>query len=139
VIVLSKLDDRYYYDLRGRANWTMDFSLVREGDNIPISSSNHSYLFRRSVNLEATLDAGTYLVYVRLDRTLAKYRVGGFLTGKFVVSLYSWLQGTKEDRVGDDELRKLSRIMAERANSKSIVASELPWYLAVHTLLMCFG
>ena len=139
MIVLSKLDDRYYRDLRGRANWTMDFGLVREGEKTPISSSNHSFLFRRSVNLEATLEAGTYLVYVRLDRTLSKYRVSRFLNGKFVASLYLGLQGTKEDMIDDDELRKLSRIMAERANSKSIVASELPSYLAIHTQLMGFG
>lgn len=75
VIVLSKLDDRYFRDLRGRANWTMDFSLVREGENTPIASSNHSYLYIRSVNLEAKLEEGTYLVYVRLDRTLTAYRV----------------------------------------------------------------
>ena len=93
MIVLSKLDDRYYRDLRGRANWTMDFSLVREGEKTPICSSNHSYLFRRSVNLEATLEAGTYLVYVRLDRTLAKYRVGRFLTGKFICKPILWITG----------------------------------------------
>jgi hypothetical protein len=74
VIVLSKLDDRYYRDLGGRAKWTMDFSLVREGEKTPIASSNHSYLFSRSVNLEATLEAGTYLVYVRLDRTCRRMR-----------------------------------------------------------------
>lgn len=78
-------------------------------------------------------------MYVRLDRTLSKYRVSRFLNGKFVASLYLGLQGTKEDMIDDDELRKLSRIMAERANSKSIVASELPSYLAIHTQLMGFG
>jgi len=105
VIVLSKLDDRYFRDLRGRANWTMDFSLVRQGEKTPIASSSHSYLYIRSVNLEATLEAGTYLVYVRLDRTLRPY------------------QGAEEDKVDDNELRKLSRIMTERADSKSIVAN----------------
>jgi hypothetical protein len=70
------LDDRYYRDLRGRAGWTLDFNLVKEGEKVPIASSNHSYLFKRSVNLEAKLEAGTYLVYVRLDRTLSKYQVG---------------------------------------------------------------
>lgn len=78
MIVLSKLDDRYYHDLCGRATWTVEFSLVREGEKTPIASSNHSYLFSRSVNLEATLEAGTYLVYVRLDRQLSKYWVGKF-------------------------------------------------------------
>ena len=85
MIVLSKLDDRYFRDLCGRANWTMDFNLVREGERTPIASSNHSFLFRRSVNLEATLEAGTYHVYVRLDRALATYRVSRFLTGDIVL------------------------------------------------------
>ena len=103
----------------------MDFSLVREGENTPIASSNHSYLYTRSVNLEAKLEEGTYLVYVRLDRNLTKYRVSRTFS---CVCLYSdELQGTEEEVVDDDELRKLSKIMTERAISKSVVASGFPF------------
>ncbi|KDR70872.1 hypothetical protein GALMADRAFT_75596 [Galerina marginata CBS 339.88] len=100
VIVLSQLDTRYYRDIAGRATWTMDFALVKEGETEPIAESAHSEFYLRSVHLEAELEAGTYMVYVRLDRTLDR----------------------NEDNKSVDEwhLRKLSRIMTERAKSQSI-------------------
>ena len=75
VIVLSQLDQRYYRDISGRANWTMDFTLVKDGEEDPISESGHSDFYQRSVHLEADLDEGDYIVYVRLDRTLDKNEV----------------------------------------------------------------
>ncbi len=75
VIVLSQLDQRYYRDISGRANWTMDFTLVKEGEEYPISESGHSDFYQRSVHLEADLDQGDYIVYARLDRTLDKNEV----------------------------------------------------------------
>lgn len=138
VIVLSKLDDRYYLDLCGRANWTLDFSLVKEGERTPIASSNHSYLFRRSVNLEAALEAGSYLVYVRLDRTLKKAPVSRLMTGRFVACSDFEFQDDDDERIDDCQLRKLSRILTARASSKSIVASELSFYFAIHVELMYF-
>ena len=59
---------------------------------------------------------------------LSTYRVSRSFTDEFIVCLWSELQGTDEEMVDDDELRNLSRIMTQRAISKSIVASELPFY-----------
>lgn len=75
VIVLSQLDTRYYRDVAGKATWTMDFTLVKEGEKEPLAESAHSEFFLRSVHLEIELEAGTYVVYVRLDRTLDKNEV----------------------------------------------------------------
>jgi len=103
VIVLSQLDSRYYRDVAGRASWTMDFTLVKEGQKEPIADSGHSDFYLRSVHLEVELEAGNYIVYVRLDRTLDR----------------------NENNTTVDEwmLRKLSRIMTERAKSQSIASN----------------
>jgi hypothetical protein len=65
IIVLSQLDSKYYRDVAGRASWTMDFTLVKEGQKEPIADSGHSDFYLRSVHLEAELEAGNYIVYVR--------------------------------------------------------------------------
>ena len=53
----------------------MDFTLVKEGEKEPLAESAHSEFFLRSVHLEIELEAGTYTVYVRLDRTLDRNEV----------------------------------------------------------------
>jgi len=53
----------------------MDFALVKQGEKEPIAQSVHSSFYLRSVHLEAKLDAGTYLVYVRLDRNQGSIEV----------------------------------------------------------------
>lgn len=75
VIVLSQLDSRYYRDVAGRASWTMDFTLVKEGEKEPLAESAHSEFYLRNVHLEIDLEAGSYIVYVRLDRTLDRNEV----------------------------------------------------------------
>ncbi|KAF9038120.1 hypothetical protein BJ165DRAFT_1353090 [Panaeolus papilionaceus] len=103
VIVLSQIDSRYFRDVSGRANWTMDFVLVKEGEKKPIAASSHSEFYLRSVHLEANLTAGNYIVYVRLDRTLDK--------NQNCTQVEEW------------QLRKMSRVVAERAKSQSIASS----------------
>lgn len=48
----------------------MDFTLVKEGEEEPMSDSGHSGFYHRSVHVEVDLDKGNYTVYVRLDRML---------------------------------------------------------------------
>jgi co-chaperonin GroES (HSP10) len=81
----------------------MDFTLVKEGQKEPIADSGHSDFYLRSVHLDVELEAGNYIVYVRLDRTLDR----------------------NENNTTVDEwmLRKLSRIMTERAKSQSIASN----------------
>ena len=80
MIVLSQLDSRYFRDVAGQASWSLDFTLVKEGEKEPIAESAHSEFYLRSVYLEAELEAGNYIVYVRLDRTLDRNEVCRFLT-----------------------------------------------------------
>ncbi|KAF8799617.1 cysteine proteinase, partial [Phlegmacium glaucopus] len=82
IIVLSQLDSRYYRDVAGLASWTMDFTLVKEGRGEPIAESGHSDFNLRSVHLEVDLEAGNYIVYVRLVRTLDRNEVSSFATKK---------------------------------------------------------
>ncbi|KAF8808296.1 cysteine proteinase [Phlegmacium glaucopus] len=63
IIVLSQLDSRYYRDVAGRASWTMDFTLVKEGQKEPIAESGHLDFNFRSVHLEVDSEAGNYIVY----------------------------------------------------------------------------
>ncbi|KAF9529609.1 hypothetical protein CPB83DRAFT_259893 [Crepidotus variabilis] len=105
VIVLSQLDQRYFRDIAGRASWTMDFSLVKEGDKEPIADSGHSDFFQRSVHLEAELEEGNYIVYVRLDRSLDRN------------------EGPEREKIDEWQLRKLSRVLTERAKSQSIASN----------------
>ncbi|KAJ3507029.1 hypothetical protein NLJ89_g6535 [Agrocybe chaxingu] len=103
VIVLSQVDSRYFRDIAGRASWTMDFSLVKAGTKEPIAESAHSDFFLRSVHLEVELEKGDYFVYVRLDRSLDR--------------------NENSDKIDEWQLRKLSRIMTERAKSQSIATN----------------
>lgn len=103
LIVLSQLDTRYFRDIAGRSTWTMDFALVKEGEKEPLAESLHSDFYLRSANLEIELEAGNYIVYVRLDRTLDR--------------------NADKTTIEDRALRKLSRAMTERAKSQSVASN----------------
>ncbi|KAG2011227.1 hypothetical protein CC2G_011370 [Coprinopsis cinerea AmutBmut pab1-1] len=75
VIVLSQIDTRYFRDIAGRARWSLDFVLVKEGEKEPIAEVTHSEFHLRSVNMEIHLEEGNYIVYVRLDRTIKSVEV----------------------------------------------------------------
>jgi len=61
----------------------MDFTLVKEGEEEPISDSGHSDFYQRSVHLEVDLDEGNYFVYVRLDRILDRNEVRTWLGTRY--------------------------------------------------------
>jgi hypothetical protein len=121
LIVLSQLDSRYYRDVAGRAAWTMDFTLVKEGEKIPLAESAHSEFFLRSVHLEIELEAGDYIVYVRLDRTLDRNEV---CLISFLYRLRAKENFQDNNTISEWQLRKMSRIMTERAKSQSIASSK---------------
>ncbi|KAK0457825.1 uncharacterized protein EV420DRAFT_1687674 [Desarmillaria tabescens] len=102
VIVLSELDSRYFAPISGRWHWTFDFVLFKKGDKDPIAQSSTSRLFTRSVNVELNLEAGSYVVHVRLDRFV--YRPSTYI--KEGVEIWN--------------SRLLSRVLTERAKSQSI-------------------
>lgn len=66
VIVLAQLDTRYFRDIAGTTKWSFDFVLFKKGKDEPISYSNQTSIYHRSVNLERFLEAGDYIVHVSL-------------------------------------------------------------------------
>ncbi|KAG7444425.1 cysteine proteinase [Guyanagaster necrorhizus] len=102
MIVLSQLDDRYFEAISGRSHWTFDFVVFKKGDKNLIAQSSASRLLTRSVNVEVNLEAGSYVVHVRLDRFV--YRPSTYL----------------QENVETWNPRFLSRVLAERAKSQSI-------------------
>lgn len=104
IIVLSRLDERYFRDISNRAIWNLNFVLVKEGEKEPLAESVHAMFWSRSTNLEIDLEAGKYFVYVRVDRQLDYYT-------EYEPTIDDWM------------LRKLSYVMAARAKSRSIASN----------------
>jgi hypothetical protein len=65
VIVLSKLDERYFSDISGNSCWTFEFALFKKGSKEIFAQSSLTRFYLRSVNLELQLEAGQYVVHVR--------------------------------------------------------------------------
>lgn len=104
MIVLSQLDSRYFRDVAGQASWSLDFTLVKEGEKEPIAESAHSEFYLRSVYLETELEAGNYIVYVRLDRTLDRNEVSlSFADDGKVLTLFHYFRTRRPLRYGKVE------------------------------------
>ncbi|KAG9095718.1 hypothetical protein FRC07_011043, partial [Ceratobasidium sp. 392] len=105
VIVLSQLDDRYFAEISGYSQWTLEFVIYRKDApaSEPYASSSHTIFWRRSVNVELDdLEAGEYVVHVRLDRRHIRNR------NYFQESISGW------------DHRKLSKVWTEACISSSI-------------------
>ncbi|KAF8687915.1 Cysteine proteinase, partial [Rhizoctonia solani] len=129
LLVLSKLNDRYFRDVSGCNDWSMDFVVYRIGDEWlfllppsrlglmsyvgapakqPYARSCHNVLWRRTVSVElANLEKGDYVLHVRLDR---KQKLGR--------SKYYY-----QESVGSWDTRKLSKVLTQEAISKSIAVN----------------
>lgn len=105
VLVLSQLDQRYFRPISGRAIWQFDFVVFRKGETTPVTASSYSMFHARSVNVETYLEAGDYVVHVRLDRQ--NYRTEDYLSS--VKNLW--------------QERTYSRVLTERAKSQSIASN----------------
>ncbi|KAF4594311.1 hypothetical protein EYR40_009114 [Pleurotus pulmonarius] len=116
VIVLSKLDDRYFKDLAYRHWWNFNFVLFRAGESEVLAESSHARLWSRSVNVELELDAGDYVLHVRIDR---KYR---HIPLKYSVPLPPEAIELEQEWAS----RKLSRVKTERAKGQSIATNINP-------------
>ncbi|KAJ7173341.1 hypothetical protein C8R46DRAFT_946051 [Mycena filopes] len=106
VIVLSKLDERYFPDISGNSCWMLEFVLFKKGHKELVAESTQTRFYLRSVNLEAQLEAGEYVVHVRLDRVVNDQ--------------------IPEYNPSNTDTRKLSRVQTERAKSQSIAANFKP-------------
>ncbi|KAK0614211.1 hypothetical protein B0T14DRAFT_570167 [Immersiella caudata] len=67
VIVLSQLDDRYFRGLEGQYEFSLAFRVHKAGQDDYLVRTQGSYRMRRSVNAELNLEAGEYLVLVKID------------------------------------------------------------------------
>lgn len=114
VISLAQLNTRYFRDLASRSLWTLDFVLVKAGEDNPIVETQHTKFQARDVSVEVRLEAGTYIVYARLDRLIDA-------SAPVEINLEDW------------QLLKLSRIMTKRAEGRSI-SSNVSRDLFAHTL-----
>ncbi|KEP45949.1 calpain-1 catalytic subunit [Rhizoctonia solani 123E] len=111
VIVLSQLDDRYFSEISGYSQWTLEFMVYQKGApaSEPYASSSHTIFWRRSVNVElGNLEAGDYVVHVRLDRRHIRNR--------------NYFQ----DSIGGWDHRKLSKVWSEACVASSIAVNFAP-------------
>ncbi|KAJ7648227.1 hypothetical protein DFH06DRAFT_1332463 [Mycena polygramma] len=106
VIVLSKLDERYFSDISGNSCWTFDFALFKKGTKELVAQSSTTRFWLRSVNVEVQFEAGEYVVHVRLDRQVNDD-----------VTVF-----TSENT----DTRKFARVQTERAKSMSIASNFKP-------------
>ncbi|KZT25899.1 cysteine proteinase [Neolentinus lepideus HHB14362 ss-1] len=68
VVAVSKLDQRHFSRISGGYDHSFDFLIFKRGEQEPISRSSHDQLWRRTVTTEVELEAGEYVVHVRIDR-----------------------------------------------------------------------
>ncbi|KAJ6580660.1 hypothetical protein B0H19DRAFT_1250969 [Mycena capillaripes] len=117
VIVLSQLDSRYFKNISGRFEWSFDFLLFKQGQREPFAVSSKS--LSRSVNLERKLEAGDYVVHVRLDR-----RPNKLDTSNPQDNLEDF-EGSLNQPLPFNQ-RKLTRVRTAKAESQSIASNFNP-------------
>ncbi|KAF5362355.1 hypothetical protein D9756_002799 [Leucocoprinus leucothites] len=106
LIVLSKLDERYFKGIDGCYAWNLQFLVYKIGDTDPelVAESEQAVWGSRSVNTEAELEPGEYVVHIRVD-------------GLF-----------KGDALDPSEFnkRKLARVLTQRALARSAASNYDP-------------
>jgi hypothetical protein len=58
---------------------SLDFQVFKKGSSEVLVASGHSVFHSRSVNAEVVLDAGEYVVHVRVDSEFAWSKVSGIV------------------------------------------------------------
>ncbi|CAE6428735.1 unnamed protein product [Rhizoctonia solani] len=109
-IVLSQLNERFFPDISGYNDWSMDFIVYRKGapTEEPYTRSYHNLFWRRTVSVELdNLEKGDYVVHVRLDRR----------------QKYGRKKTYYQDSLEDWDVRKLSKVWTQAAISKSIAVN----------------
>ncbi|KAH8835194.1 hypothetical protein DL96DRAFT_1729686 [Flagelloscypha sp. PMI_526] len=107
ILVLSKMDERYFTGLGGRSYWHFAFTVFKKGQSEPVTDSV-GMAFRgalRSDHVELDLEKGTYVVHVKIGRIY-----------KDEPTWYS--EGRKKWPP-----HKLSEVLAERARSRAMAAN----------------
>lgn len=65
--MLSQLDDRYFRGLEGQYAFSLAFRVHKAGQDDYLVRTRGSYRMKRSVSVELDLEAGEYLVLVKID------------------------------------------------------------------------
>lgn len=105
VIVLQQADRRYFEEISGYLVFAFDFVLFKKGSKEEIASSVRTQGWARGQSVEVNLEAGEYVVHVRLDSMMCKN------------ANYMEEGATKWDR------RILKRLMAQKAFAFSKAAN----------------
>ncbi|KAF5382243.1 hypothetical protein D9757_008962 [Collybiopsis confluens] len=108
MIVLSQLDTRFFEEISGRYFWTFDFIVYKKGEKQYVAHSVPSRPWCRSVNLELNLEAGDYVVHVRLDRHA---RIPVREQNYIEINQPNWDQ------------RTYARVLSERTKARSVAAN----------------
>lgn len=72
VIVLQQVDSRYFEEISGYRDYNFDFVIFKKGSNEVIASCMGGINWCRSRSVEVNLEAGEYVVHVRLDSMLSR-------------------------------------------------------------------
>ncbi|KAI3398414.1 hypothetical protein diail_9234 [Diaporthe ilicicola] len=67
VIVCSQLDERYFKGLEGQYRFELSFRVHKSGEEDYVVRSQGYYRMNRSINVELELEAGDYVVVVKID------------------------------------------------------------------------
>lgn len=67
VIVFAQLDERYFKGLEGQYRFELGFRVHKAGEEDYVVRSQNYYRMNRSVNVELDLEAGEYVVVVKID------------------------------------------------------------------------
>lgn len=67
VIVFSQLDERYFKGLEGQYRFELSFRVHKAGEEDYVVRSQNYYRMNRSVNVELDLEAGEYVVVVKIE------------------------------------------------------------------------
>ncbi|OLL24391.1 Calpain-type cysteine protease ADL1, partial [Neolecta irregularis DAH-3] len=70
VFVLSQLDRRYFSGLQGQWDYKLEFRILKKGSDTYSSRASAPGFDYRSISTELPLEAGTYIIYVRIDQRL---------------------------------------------------------------------
>lgn len=69
IIVLAKMNDGAFRSLKEKFSFTFEFCVVKVGDPVPLATGVADTPWSRSGSLELEIDAGSYVVYVKIIRS----------------------------------------------------------------------
>ncbi|PVG01978.1 cysteine proteinase [Serendipita vermifera] len=121
VIVLQQVDSTYFEEISGYRDYNFDFVIFKKGSNEVIASCMGGINWCRSRSVEVNLEAGEYVVHVRLDSMLSRD------SDYFEEGISNW------------DPQVLKRILAKKAEAYSKASMGSAWEDVVPTTLEALG